>query len=60
MRENKNRYIKVRVTEKEEERMKELASNAGVTLSEYLRRRGLQKRRLTGKKQTTKARVEND
>lgn len=45
MKANKDRLVKLRVTEEEEEKLKELAEREGLTLSEYLRRRGLQKRR---------------
>jgi predicted DNA binding CopG/RHH family protein len=50
MTENKNRVVKVRVTEAEEERMKELAEAEGLTLSEYMRRRSLRKRKQEGEK----------
>jgi len=43
----KDRVVKVRVTKPDEERMKELAEVEGLTLSEYLRRRGLKRRRDT-------------
>jgi predicted DNA binding CopG/RHH family protein len=46
----KNRIVKVRVTEPEEERMKELAEAEGLTLSEYMRRRSLRKRKTEGAK----------
>ena len=41
---NKNRLVKIRVTEDDEARLKELAELEGLTLSEYLRRRGLKRR----------------
>ncbi len=41
---NKNRFVKVRVTDAEEERIKELAEAEGLTLSEYMRRRSLRRR----------------
>ena len=41
---NKNRLVKIRVTEDDEARLKELAEREGLTLSEYLRRRGLRRR----------------
>ena len=41
---NKNRLVKIRVTEEDEARLKELAEKEGLTLSEYLRRRGLRRR----------------
>lgn len=45
---NKTRVVKLRVTPEDEERMKELAEKEGLTLSEYLRRRGLKKRSRKG------------
>lgn len=41
---NRTRVVKVRVTEEEEDRLKELAEEAGLKLSEYLRRRGMKRR----------------
>ena len=41
---NKNRLVKIRVTGEDEARLKELAEKEGLTLSEYLRRRGLRRR----------------
>ena len=41
---NKDRLVKLRVTEEEETKLKELAEQKGLTLSEYLRRRGLRRR----------------
>jgi len=42
---NKTKLVKVRVTETDEARLKELAEEQGLTLSEYMRRRGLRRRK---------------
>jgi len=41
---NKDQMVKVRVTEEEAERLRELAEREGLTVSEYLRRRALRRR----------------
>ncbi len=44
MTKNKTRIVKIRVTAEDEDRLKKLAEREGLTLSEYMRRRGLQRR----------------
>ena len=41
---NRDKTVKVRVTSDEEGTLKSFAEQEGLTLSEYLRRRGLKKR----------------
>jgi len=40
---NRDQMLKLRVTPEERERLETLASDAGMSLSEYMRRRGLMK-----------------